>query len=1814
MTVTRAPRPRRPLRALFASFVAAAVVATGLVVAGPAPVALADSAPADPGLDPTVTADPLPTVQINGVAWQQVVVGDTVYVAGEFSSARPAGAPRGTGETPRANLLAYSLSTGELLPWAPTLDAAAYSIAASPDGTRIYVGGDFTRVNGAARNRFTALTASTGALVSGFTGGANATVRTIAASATEIYIGGNFNTVAGQDRPRLASFTSSGALRSWRVSAQSAQVESIVLSPDRTRLIVGGRFDRLNGVYVYGSGAVSTSNGSVQRWDANQLITNYGYDAGVMGLSTDGQLIYGTAFAFLTSGQGYGNLEGAFAANPSTGEIQWLQDCHGDTYSSYGNPGKDHIFVAGHPYFCANIHGFPETSGRFHHYSLAFTKSAETVITRNSYGGYFNFEGTPAPALRNHYPDFTTGTFTGQDQAGWHVTGSGDYVLYGGEFLAINGVAQEGLVRFATADKAPNDEGPRITSSSQLQPTAASNAAGTIQVSWPSNWDRDNENLTYRVIRDGNTANPVHAVTRPARFWQLPRMSFTDTGLVNGRSYSYRVQAVDPFGNTVTSPSVSATVRSTGSLSAYAERVLDDTPSAYFRMGDTSGGFANWTSHSAAAAGNAVTRGVPGAIAGDTDRAARFTGSSSSRVYATARDYAQARWAQNMLTVEAWFRTTSTAGGKIVGLGSTTGTGNSSNYDRHVYMTADGRLVFGAYPNRVAAISSPGSYNDGDWHHVVGTLDISGLRLFVDGTQVAHDPTVASGQQYNGVWRIGGDTLGSWPDAAGQNFVGDIDEVAIYGRALSAQDIQIHYGLGTTGSVPNLPPTASFTVTGGELTASANASASDDPDGSIASYAWQWGDGGTGSGETATHAYAAGGTYTVTLTVTDDDGATATTTRDVVVTAPNQPPTASFSATVTDLGVAVDASLSDDPDGDIASYAWAFGDGATGTGVTANHTYAAADTFTITLTVTDADGATDSTTREVTTTEPTTGYLGLDTFGRTVSSGWGSAEVGGAWITTAGVASVSGGQGVLTLPGANASAAARLPGAAGTDMLTRVTTTLDRRPNGSGAWGLVRNRITDGGEYRLKLNYRSNGTVTAWFVRTNSSGTETAITSATTVSGLTYSAGTAVRAAFEVVGTSPTTLRARVWGGSQAEPTTWPLTTTDSTAALQTAGHAGLAMFLSSSTTNGPVTVRVDDFSVFGPGGVQPPPPGNEAPTASFTDSVDGLTVQVDGSGSSDPEGAVASYAWDFGDGATGTGATASRTYAEAGTYPVTLTVTDGEGATGQVTRSVTVTAPDPDPEPGEVLASDAFGRTVASGWGDADAGGTWLTSAGTSVNGSAGVLTLASAGSSQGARLPDAVGTDVTTRVETALDRRPNSSGAWTLLRGRITDGGEYRLKTSWRSNGTLTAWLVRTNATGSETAITSSVVVSGLTYTAGTLVTSLIEVTGTSPTTVRGKVWLTGAAEPSSWLVETTDATAALQGPGSTGVAAIVSGGTTNIPVTVTLDDFLATSPDAVAPIADAEDPVNEPPTAAFTVDATDLTVQVDGSGSVDDGSIASYAWTFGDGGTATGPTASHTYAAAGTYTITLTVTDDEGATGTATRDVTLLAPVGEPPGEEPPAEPVVVAADEFQRVVIDGFGDADTGGTWLTTAGVASVSDGIGKLTLAGRGSVASARLPGVEGVDQTSEVTLTLDRRPTGGGGFALLRGRITTGGEYRLKLGLAADGTVTAWFVRSNASGTETALTSAVAVPGLTYDAGTTLRLRLEVTGTSPTRLRAQVWDPAGTEPTTWLIETTDATAALQGPGHAGLAALLSSWAGTDTVVAGFDTFRVIHPE
>jgi chitodextrinase len=79
------------------------------------------------------------------------------------------------------------------------------------------------------------------------------------------------------------------------------------------------------------------------------------------------------------------------------------------------------------------------------------------------------------------------------------------------------------------------------------------------------------------------------------------------------------------------------------------------------------------------------------------------------------------------------------------------------------------------------------------------------------------------------------------------------------------------------------------------------------------------------------------------------------------------------------------------------------------------------------------------------------------------------------------------------------------------------------------------------------------------------------------------------------------------------------------------------------------------------------------------------------------------------------------------------------------------------------------------------------------------------------------------------------------------------------------------------------------------------------------------------------------------------------------------------------------NISPTASFTVDCTDLECSFDGSASSDpDGSIASYSWDFGDGNSSSDETSMNTYAASGTYNVSLTVTDNEGATNVSSQDV--------------------------------------------------------------------------------------------------------------------------------------------------------------------------------------------------------------------------------------
>ncbi len=119
----------------------------------------------------------------------------------------------------------------------------------------------------------------------------------------------------------------------------------------------------------------------------------------------------------------------------------------------------------------------------------------------------------------------------------------------------------------------------------------------------------------------------------------------------------------------------------------------------------------------------------------------------------------------------------------------------------------------------------------------------------------------------------------------------------------------------------------------------------------------------------------------------------------------------------------------------------------------------------------------------------------------------------------------------------------------------------------------------------------------------------------------------------------------------------------------------------------------------------------------------------------------------------------------------------------------------------------------------------------------------------------------------------------------------------------------------------------------------------------------------------------------------------------------------------------PVNQPPTASFTVSCTNLVCSFDSSGSTDDNGITSRSWTFGDGATAGNVVvANRTYATAGTYNVSLTVTDGGGLTNTKTVAVTVTAA---PPPNQPPVADFTVSCNSSFICTLDGTVSTDDGG---------------------------------------------------------------------------------------------------------------------------------------------------------------------------------------------
>lgn len=496
----------------------------------------------------TVTGDVLPTPQINGVAWSQRIAGNTVFVGGKFTSARPFGAPAGTNESPRSNLLAYNLTTGELLPFAPQLNGEIKAVEISPDGKTVYVGGLFTRVGNDKRYRIAAFDVATGKLTD-FAPTVGYVVEGIATHGNTVYFGGKFGNVNGQARYNLAAVTTDGTLTNWAPRA-NLRILDLAVSPDGRKVIAGGQFSHLNGITARGWGAIDAATGATLPWKSHPKIINDSVKAGIYSVRghTDGVYITGYSFDRKVPRP----FEGVAKARWSDGEVEFVAPTRGDSYDAAVMDGV--VYAASHTHdgSALGAGAMPNTNPWKYQRAQAYTADASAAGKRAVRGDFF---GTRVPETLHWLPQLSPGKFTGQNQAAWSLDAGQGYLVMAGEFLDVNGVKQQGITRFATKDKAPCKIAPQPTSIFTAKEQVS--ATGEVTVSVNSAWDADDKTLTYSLSRDGQEVTTL--THSGGAWWSEETLRLVDAKATNGQ-HSYAVTAKDSCGNELVSPPVDVTV------------------------------------------------------------------------------------------------------------------------------------------------------------------------------------------------------------------------------------------------------------------------------------------------------------------------------------------------------------------------------------------------------------------------------------------------------------------------------------------------------------------------------------------------------------------------------------------------------------------------------------------------------------------------------------------------------------------------------------------------------------------------------------------------------------------------------------------------------------------------------------------------------------------------------------------------------------------------------------------------------------------------------------------------------------------------------------------------------------------------------------------------------------------------------------------------------------------------------------------------------------------------------------------------------
>jgi trimeric autotransporter adhesin len=343
-------------------------------------------------------------------------IGNVVYIAGNFTiSANHAGTT-----VTRTYLAAEDSDTGALLAWAPALNGRAYALAASPDHSTLYVGGQFTSVNGQPHSHLVAFDVATGAVSAKLPdlkiGG---TVKAIAQTGSSMYIGGSFTSVAGQAHVRLAELQLGGpgvwtVNPSFKASA-SDDVRDVVTDASAGRVIVAGWFKTVDGQSGQAHiAALSMASGAPVAWASHPT-------AEVLDLARSGTSLYAAM-------GGPGGT--ALAYDMATGKQRWYYRTDGNVQAV--------ATVGGYPVF--GMHGdyvAPTANVAMSEYG------SSARIQRHKI-----FQLTPSGALTSWAPALTS---TDGVLGVWALKGGNGTLYAGGDFTTVNGAPQARFAIFPTA-------------------------------------------------------------------------------------------------------------------------------------------------------------------------------------------------------------------------------------------------------------------------------------------------------------------------------------------------------------------------------------------------------------------------------------------------------------------------------------------------------------------------------------------------------------------------------------------------------------------------------------------------------------------------------------------------------------------------------------------------------------------------------------------------------------------------------------------------------------------------------------------------------------------------------------------------------------------------------------------------------------------------------------------------------------------------------------------------------------------------------------------------------------------------------------------------------------------------------------------------------------------------------------------------------------------------------------------------------------------------------------------------------------------